>query len=220
MLFRSASSYVDDIAVYSKTWEQHLLDVEEILKLFIKSGIKLRSEKCEFGSDQTDFLGFRISSDGLTPIPSKIWPLKTYPVPNTVAKVRSFNGMANFYKRFIKGFAQIMKPLYALTKETTAFKWTPQCDSAFEQIKQAIAENAVLQFPDYDKEFHVFTDASNIGVGAVLTQMDKNGFYRPIEFIGRLLNKAEENYTVTDKEMLGVIFGIKKIGRASCRERV
>ena len=208
--YRNAVAYVDDVAIYSPTWERHLEDLDEVLKLFIKGNIKLKSEKCEFGTTKMDFLGFRVNQHGLSPSPDKIWPIKTFPQPKNVGELRSFNGMAQFYKRFIRGFAHVMKPLYELLKGGKSFIWTAECQKSFESIKAAICTEATLQFPDFDKPFIIFTDASDTSCGAVLTQLDSNGFYRPIEFAGKSHTSQEARYSVTDREMLGVIFGIRR----------
>ena len=208
--YRNAVAYVDDVAIYSPTWDRHLEDLDEVLKLFIKGNIKLKSEKCEFGTTKMDFLGFRVNQEGISPSPEKIWPIKTFPEPKNVAQVRSFNGMAQFYKRFIKGFAHIMKPLFELLKQGKTFKWTTDCQRSFDKVKNAICTEAILRFPDYNKPFIIFTDSSDTSTGAVITQVDKNGFYRPLEFGGRSLTEQEVRYSVTDRELLGVIFGIKR----------
>ena len=208
--YRNAVAYVDDVAIYSPTWERHLQDLDEVLKLFIKGNIKLKSEKCEFGTRQMDFLGFRVDETGLSPSPEKIWPIKTFPPPSCVPELRSFNGMAQFYKRFIKGFSHIMEPLYDLLKAGKTFEWTERCQRAFEKVKSAICTEATLKFPRYDKPFIIFTDASGLHLGAVITQVDERGFYRPLEFAGRSLLDCEQRYNTTDRELLGVIFGIRR----------
>ena len=208
--FRCAAAYVDDITVYSKSWNQHLVDLDEVLKLFVKGNIKLKSEKCEFGAQEIDFLGYRISHSGLSPSPEKVNLIKNYPIPQTVSQVRSFNGLANFYKKFIKNFSIIMQPLYELTKHNKKFEWTAVCQTSFDTIIKAICEDAVLRFPDYDRPFTIFTDASATGLGCTITQTDEHGFYRPIEFAGRNLSDTERRYHTTDRECLGVIYAIKK----------
>ena len=208
--YRNAVAYVDDVAIYSPTWERHMEDLDEVLKLFIKGNIKLKSEKCEFGTTGMDFLGFRVGREGLSPSPEKIWPIKTFPEPKNVAQLRSFNGMAQFYKRFVKGFAHVMKPLYELLKTGKTFKWTTECQRSFDSIKNSICADATLKFPEYEKPFVIFTDASDISCGAVICQCDINGFYRPIEFAGASLTEQERRYSVTDREMLGIIFAVKR----------
>ena len=202
--------YVDDLCCFSRTWEEHLEDLDKILKTIIKGNLKLKSEKCEFGYNQIDFLGFRLSKDGIAPTPNKLWPLKTLPVPTSKTEVKRFNGMAQFYKRFIRGFSKIMKPLYTLTRNEQPFVWSKECNEAFETIKKTISSEAVLAFPDFSKPFHVHTDASGLACGAILSQEDDMGLHRVIEMAGRNFSDQECRYGVTDRELLGIIFALQR----------
>ena len=208
--YRNALAYVDDVCVYSPTWERHLEDLDEVFKLFTKGNLKFKPEKCEFGLTEVDFLGYRINESGLSPTPDKLWPLKTFPTPTNRSEMKSFNGMAQYYKRFIKDFSRIMTVLYDLTKGTGAFIWTEECQRSFEGIKRAICAEAVLQFPDYEKEFTIYCDASGYSLGAVICQADDLGFQRPIEFIGRGLTVQERRYSTTERELLAIVYAISK----------
>ena len=202
--------YMDDICVKSPTFDKHLEDLKELFEVFIAANLKFKKEKCAFGFDEIPFLGFLVSKKGIRPDPEKVEPIAAYPVPTTIKEMRSFAGMANYYRNLIKGYAEIMQPLYDLTKKTKRFIWTKKCNEAFIKIKKAICSDVVIQSPNYKKEFILATDASDIALGACLSQKDKYGNLRPVAFAGRNLIPAEKNYSVTMKELQGVKFGLVK----------
>ena len=206
--FRFVMSYIDDIIIYSSTFEQHLDHLKQVLDRIVKAGLKLSPSKCKFAVSEVDFLGHRLHSEGVSPNANKLEAVRTYPQPNTVKKVRAFLGLTGFYRRFIPKYAEIARPLYDLTKKDHAFVWDDDCEKAFQNLKNALTSDAILVFPDFTQKFVLATDASDIGIGACLSQ-EHDGILKPIGYAGRAFNKAERNYTTTDKELLAVVFGVQ-----------
>ena len=135
--------------------------------------------------------------------------MRAYPVPNDVKSLRSFLGLASYYRRFVPGFAKVAGPLHALTKKDSPFIWGPECQAAFAELKQLLTSSPVLAFPDFTRGFILETDASGAGLGAVLAQEQSDGSVRPIAYASRSLLKHERNYGVTELEGLGVVWAAK-----------
>ena len=198
--------YLDDIIIYSNNLEDHIVHVKNVLSLLIKNGLYVKKEKCEFHVKETTFLGFTISVNGLTMDQNKVKSIIEWPTPKNVKELQSFLGLCNFYRRFIKNFAEIMEPLRILLKKNSEYIWNDQAENAFKNLKKSFLSNEILIFPDYNKEFIVETDASNYAIGCVLSQISENDqLLHPIAFYSRSLNSNEKNYTIYDKELLAVI---------------
>jgi len=198
--------YLDDIIIYSKNINEHVNHVKLVLSLLIKNGLYAKLEKCEFHVKETTFLGFTISVNGLTMDRDKVKSVLEWPTPKNIRDLQSFLGLCNFYRKFIKNFANDMEPLRKLLKKNNQFLWDAEAENAFNKLKNAFKTNEILIFPDPDKEFIVETDASDFAIGCVLSQMhDKDKLLHPVAFYSRSLNKAESNYTIYDKELLAII---------------
>lgn len=152
-----------------------------------------------------------ISEDGVSPVPSKVEAIKQIPAPHCVKDVRSFLGLSGYYRRFIKDYATISAPLTKLTtKESTKkFAWTKECENAFIALKSSLCKSPVLVHPKFDRDFILQTDASDIGLGAVLSQLDNNGLERPVAYASKVLSARERKYCTTEKEAFAVVFGIR-----------
>ena len=152
-----------------------------------------------------------ISEDGVSPLPSKIEAIKLIPVPNTVKEVRSFLGLSGYYRRFIKNYATISAPLTKLRTKTctTQFNWTADCENAFTLLKTSLCKSPVLVHLKFGREFLLQTEASDIGLGAILSQLDDNGVERPIAYASKILSGRERKYCTTEKEAFAGIFGIR-----------
>ena len=158
---------------------------------------------------QVNYLGHVVSADGIATDPSKTEKVNKWPISTSQREVQQFLGLVSYYRRFIKDFATIAKPLHGLTEKNTQFRWTDQCQKAFDHLKQCLTNAPVLMFPDYSKMFIVDTDASDTGIGAVLSQLDDNNQEHVIAYASRTLSKSEIRYCVTYKELLSVITFIK-----------
>ncbi|XP_073061751.1 uncharacterized protein [Primulina eburnea] len=165
--------FIDDILVYSKTRELHREHLRTVLQQLRDNQLYAKLKKCEFWFDQVTFLGHIVSKDGITVDPTKIESVKKWPIPMTVAEVRSFLGLAGYYRRFIADISKIALPLTTLTRKTVKFEWTNECQQSFQELKDKLTSAPVLSLPEGVEDFVVFTDASKKGLGAVLMQRGK-----------------------------------------------
>jgi len=150
-------------------------------------------------------LGYIVSSEGVSPDPSKTSKVKEWSTPKSLQEVQQFLGLANYYRCFIRNFAAIAKPLHQATEKKNHFKWTEQCAQAFNQLKDHLTSAPILAMPDWTKPFILDTDACETGIGAVLSQCHPDGSEHVIAYASRLLTKPEKNYCVTRKELLAVV---------------
>jgi transposase InsO family protein len=192
--------YLDDILVYSRTAEEHLSHLRQVLEILRKNQFYAKLKKCTFFKPETNFLGHVVGQDGIKPDSAKVAAVQKWPIPQTVTHVKSFLGLTNYFRRFIQGYAQMVRPLNELTKKDVPFVWNSQCQDAFDLLKGALTRAPVLQSPDFMKPFHVTCDASGFAIGAVLTQDGK-----PIAYESRQMTPAEKNYGVGEQELLAVI---------------
>ena len=206
--WRIALIYLDDVLVYSRTFDEHLQHLRLVFHRFREAGLKLKPKKCFFGQKNVKFLGHVISPEGVQPDPAKIKAIKEYPVPRKVKDVRAFLGLANYYRKFVKDFAKIAGPLHELTKKGLKFQWTNECQAAFDLLKTALTQAPILAYPDFTLPFDLYVDASDDALGMVLGQI-QNGREVVIAYSGRKLLPAEKNYSVTEREALAAVAGVK-----------
>ena len=197
--------YLDDIIVLGRSFGEHLQNLAKVFQRLRQANLKLQVKKCVFGRDTVKFLGHIISSKGISTDPEKVARVSQWPVPINKLELQQFLGFVNYYRRFIKDCASISKPLYQLTEHTRQFKWTDQCQEAFLTLRKALVSAPVLAFPDCSRMFILDTDASNQGIGAVLSQQHDDGLEHVVAYASRVLSKAERRYSVTRKEMLAVV---------------
>ena len=203
-------AYIDDINVYSKTPKEHINHLRRTFECLRTANLTLNPDKCVFFKKNLQFLGFIITADGVAADEEKIIKIKNFPQPKTVTQLRSFLGLASFYRKHVPNFARIARPLHNLTKLQDT-PWTPKATEAFEQLKTALTTPPVLARPDFDKPFILATDASREGLGAVLSQLDDNNRERPILYLSRGVNKAESNYSISKLELLAAVWAIKQL---------
>ena len=170
----------------------------------------MNSEKCEFFTDQINFCGHIVDRDGLHKTPEKVNAILNAPHPENVSQLQAFFGLVNYYGWFIKNLASKLQPLYRLLEANSIWKWSSECDAAFQRIKESITSEQVLTHYDPEKPVKLATDTSPYGLGAVLSHVFEDGSERPIAFASRSLNHAEKNYSQIDKEALGLVWGVKK----------
>lgn len=197
--------YLDDIVVYSNSIEDHINKLEKIFKRLALAELKLQPQKCHFLKKEIIYLGHKCSEKGCEPDPEKTIAIQDIKEPKNVKEIQSFIGIANYYRRFIPNFAKIAIPLIKLTRKNNAFLWTEECTTAFNKLKELLVSNNVLAFPNFNKPFAISTDASNEALGAVLSQDDK-----PIAFASKTLNTTESKYSTIEKELLGVVWAVKR----------
>ena len=201
--------YIDDLMVIGKTWEEHHANLRKVMDRLRKAGLKLKPVKCKFAQIVVEYLGHIVSAKGIHADPKKLQAVKDFPRPEHVKALRSFLGLASYYRRFIPAFAKVATPLHALTKKDVEFVWDPLCQEAFEELKDLLTKAPVLAFPDFKMPFILETDASGSGLGAVLAQQQGDGFVRPIAYASRTLQPNEKKYGVTELEGLGVVWAVK-----------
>ena len=194
LIFTKAPVYIDDTNVHSKTFEQHLEDLREIFGRIRDAKLKLRLEKCYLCFKEIKFLGYVIGSNGMKVDQEKIEKVKNFPTPTNVSELRSFIGLASYYRRFIKDFSKIAKPLMELFQKEKEYKWERRQKESFEELKKKLTTTPVLIFPDFEKEFILYTDASGYALGAVLAQKGKDEKEHVIAYASKSLTKAEQNY--------------------------
>ena len=170
---------------------------------------KLNPKKCSFVKQKVEYLGHVVTPEGVSPNPDKVRVVQEFPPPNNLKELRHFLGLANYYRRFVKGFSHIANPLNALTKKGVYLHWTEECAVAFDKLKCALVSAPILAYPSFKEPFLLFVDASSTGIGFTLAQV-QNAKEVVIANNGRGLNQAERNYSTTEREALPLVEGIKK----------
>ncbi|CAC5415741.1 Uncharacterized protein K02A2.6 [Mytilus coruscus] len=199
---------LDDMIITGSTDEEHLNNLESVLKRLNQYGLKANIDKCEFFKDSVTFCGHVIDKHGLHKTPDKIKAIKNAPAPENVAQLKSILGLINYYAKFLPDLSATLSPLHNLRKDTT-WKWTKECQEAFDKVKDLITSDMILTHFNPELPVTLACDASPYGLGAVISPRYPNGSDRPIAFASRSLAPAE-NYSQIDKEALGIIWGIKK----------
>ncbi len=204
MLNRWVIVYIDDILIYSDSLEMHVQQVRAVLNHLMEHQLYAKKEKCEIHQTQVSFLGYIFSADGVTMDNNKVQSVLNWPQPMTIKELQRFLGFANFYRRFIRNFSTIAALLTSLLRGgRQRLNWSPSALSAFQQLKDRFTTAPILHHPDPDLEFTVKVDASNTGIGAILSQRQGNPpKIFPCAYYSRKLNSAERNYDVGDRELL------------------
>ena len=206
-----ASAYLDDIIIYSDNWKDHLSHLDLVCQRIQQAGLTVRKRKCQFAMAECMYLGHKVGSGRVAPDDLKVEIIKKYPTPQTKKQVRSFLGLAGYYRKFISNYASLAVPLTDLTRKSapTEVVWSPECEQAFVSLKTALCSSPVLRSPDFTKHFVLQTDASDRGIGAVLSQYDEMGHDQPIAYFSKKLLPAEERYSTTEKECLAIKLSIQ-----------
>lgn len=201
--------YIDDIIIYSKTIDEHLNHVDQILSLLYNANFRLNANKCLFAQQQIQFLGHEIDEQGIRPCPEKTRAILNLPVPNSIKSAMSFVKMAEYYRNHIPNFSTLAQPLFDLTKKNSRFHWEQEQQQAFDQIKKLLVNRPLLHFPDSNRIFIIQVDASDYGIGAVLMQnVDQSD--KPVAYMSQKLNHQQRNWNTTEKECFAVVSSIKK----------
>lgn len=190
--------YLDDIIVFARTFLEHLSCLDEVLLKLHPANLKIKPSECNLFSTQVKYLGHIISAEGVRADPAEVHVVEEWPTPKNHMEVRSFVGLASYYRCFIKGFAEIACPLHQLTEKGRRFKCSESCQSAFEQLKSRLISAPVLAYPDPAKPFILDTDASDVGIGAVLSQRS-HGVECVIAYASRALTKQERSMPLPRK---------------------
>ena len=202
------TTYIDDVLIHSANEELHKSHLEQTFQRLREAGLTLRGSKCQIGMAQVTYLGHTFSREGMSPDSSKVDAVVNWPQPKDEAEVRQFLGLASYYRKYIDKFADMAAPLYQLTQKDTPFQWTKESEESFQRLKACLTEAPVLAYPSFRKQASTMvlqTDASNVGLGAVLEQDQ-----RVIGYASRTLTKAEANYSVIQRECLAIVWAMKQ----------
>ena len=200
--------FLDDILVYSRGLREHMTHVRHTLAILRKHQLYAKVSKCTFFQHWVEYLGHVVSAEGLSPDLAKVQAMRDWKVPESVTDIRSFLGLAGYYRRFIPHFEKIAAPLTNLTRKNTPFTWSLREEEAFQQLKDVLLHAPVLQLADTERKFFVTTDASDFVIGAILSQVWDDGEH-PVAYESRKLNAAEGNYATHEKELLAVIHALR-----------
>jgi len=200
--------YLDDIIVYSSSVEEHIERLGLLFERLRAANLKLKPSKCSLLRTEVSFLGHVVSGEGVSTDPEKIKAVRDWPVPRDIKEVRSFLGLASYYRKFVPAFAGISAPIHAMAGKYQVFKWTESCKKAFEDLKEMLISSPVLAMPRDSDPFVLDTDPCDMSIGAVLSQV-QDGHERVIAYASRTLSRPEHNYCVTRKELLVVVFYAK-----------
>ena len=211
------TTYIDDVLLHSATEELHQHHLRAVFQRLKEAGLTLRGRKCHIGMSEVPYLGHIFSGTGMAPDQKKVQAVQEWPVPTDATEVRRFLGLASYYRRYMHQFSYIAAPLHSLTQKGVQFSWTSECQSAFSTLKERLMQAPILAYPRFDSEASPFllqTDASAVGIGAVLEQ---DGHV--VAYASRTLTKSEQQYSVIQRECLAAVYGMKQfrhylLGRA------
>ena len=228
-LHKFAVAYLDDIIIFSKNEEEHLEHLRIIFQRLKEAGLKLKRSKCDFMKTQIQYLGHLISSDGIQPLPEKLGSIKNMPAPWSTKEVKQFLGLAGYYHKFVPQFSDLSRPLTRLTRKDVLFKWTKECQACFELLKETLCTHPILWYPDPNRPYVLFTDASKYGWAGVLTQpykeineltqltanvgasQKKTVIHHPVSYISGLFRGSQLNWAALTKEAYAIYMSIRKL---------
>lgn len=208
-LDRFVLCYLDDLLIFSDSEEEHLEHLRQVFEVLRQQKLFASPKKCEFGRTHIDFLGHSLSPEGIRPDDTKINIIKNWPKPTTCHDLRSFLGLANYYRVFIRHFAEKAGPLNTLLKQKSTCKWGPEEQIAFDTLKQALASKPIIQAPSPTAPFTVHTDASKVAIGAALMQTNDQGHEYVVAYESRKLKEAETRYAAHEREQLAVVHALR-----------
>ena len=205
--------YIDDILITGVNDQEHLANLEEVLRRLQYHGITLKKNKCKFMCDSVEYLGYTVDSEGLHVTPNKIEAIVNAPQPQNVTELRAYLGLVNYYGKFIPHLASILQPLNSLLQKNCKWVWSEKCSEAVQEATEKLTSSTVLIHYNPSLPIRLAADASQYGIGTVLSHITPDGVEKPIAFASRTLSKAERNYSQIEKERLSLIFGVKKFNQ-------
>ena len=201
--------YLDDIIIFSASVSDHMECLNNVLSRIRTAGLRIQTSKCQFLQEEVQYLGHIVSSAGIQPDSRKVQAVADYPTPRSSKELRQFLGLTNYYRRFVKDYAKMARPLFELVKKSVRFQWNALANESFESLKRCLINPPVLAFPDFHNQFILHTDASDTAIGAVLSQCqtDKECV---VAYWSRQLQKSEKKYTTTEREALAIVAAVKE----------
>jgi hypothetical protein len=204
-------AYLDDIIIFSDDEKKHDRHTEQVLEALAKAGLHLKPAKCVWNTKKVDFLGFTaIAGKGVCMSEDKIQAIRDWERPKTIRDCRAFAGLANFYAKFAPHFADLMKPIYALTKKGAVFDWTTQCELAFQSVKELMRKDVFLSGFDFNAPAVLETDASDVAYAGIISQFDENGDLRPVLMFSHTFTPEQMNWPAHDKELYAIVFAFTR----------
>ena len=202
-------AYIDDVIIYSDTWEEHLRIIREFFERLSRAMLTINLSKSEFGQAQVTYLGHVVGQGEVKPVSAKVEAIANFPRPESKKQLMRFLGMAGYYRRFCPNFAAVAEPLTQLLSKREKFIWSERCDKAFEELKAMLQSAPVLAAPDFESSFKLAVDASDVAAGAVLLQEDDEGVEHPVCYFSKKFNKSQRNYSTIEKECLALMLALQ-----------
>ncbi|MEE4246963.1 MAG: RNase H-like domain-containing protein [Kangiellaceae bacterium] len=211
---KSRIAYIDDILVMAANFMDMIRELEALFAKLREHGLRITLRKCAFARKEVEYLGFVVSAQGIKPAPKLVEKIQQFPIPKTLKELQRFLGMANFYRVHIAGYSQTAAPLLSVVKhanKTRKFEWNPQADEAFRALKEFLTKGIILVHPDANKQYILHTDASDVAIGATLSQEDDRKKLRPVAYISKTLTPTEQRYSTIERETLAIHWAVKKL---------
>ena len=202
-------AYIDDAIIYNDEWNHHLGTIKVFFDKLSEANLTINLAKSEFCHATLTFLGHVVGHGQVKPIEAKVEAISNFPMPTCKRQLMRFLGMAGYYRKFCNNFSVIAEPLTNLLSKTMRFKWTSDCQNAFDKLKAILRSEPYLLAPNFNKEFKLAVDASDVGAGGVLLQEDDNGVDHPVCYFSKKFNKHQKNYSTVEKECLSLILALQ-----------
>ena len=207
--FNFTIAYLGDIIIFRKTPQEHLVHIRMVFEKLKSANLSMKKSKCSFFSKEIQYPGHILSTTGIRPLPAKTHATQHMQPPTTPKQVRAFLGLVGYYRKFIKGFVKIAKPLTLLTRQQVKFYWTPEHHTVFLHLKEAIVQAPILHYPNPDKRYIVYTNASDNACRAQLSQ-EHDGTEFPIAFLSHNFTETQWKWSTTEQEAYGIDYAITK----------
>ncbi|GBB94650.1 hypothetical protein RclHR1_23990004 [Rhizophagus clarus] len=202
--------YLDDVIIYTRgPLETHLDHLHQVFEILRSANLQIKLKKCYFCYPNIYFLGHVVGRDGIQVDPEKIEKVKNFPIPQNLRQLRAALGLFSYYRKFIKDFSKIVRPMNELLKKNVLFEWDQKKQNAFERLKECLMKVPILSYPDFNRSFIIYMDASGTSLGTVLSQLQEDGKEHVIAYASRSMNKAEMNYAITDQECFAVVWAVQ-----------
>ena len=209
LTFDRILAYMDDVVIFSRTWKEHKEELNSVFESLVEAGITLKASKCVIGSHAVEFLGYCLSEKGIEPQERLVAAIRDFARPETRKAVKSFLGLAGFYRSFIPDFAAIAHPLNNLTSDNVKFEWSNSCEEAFKELKRLLSSGPVLAFPRLGEPFVVDADASDLAFGGVLMQKGSDGILHPVGYFSDSVKASQSSWAPTTKEAFALVLAVR-----------
>ena len=203
--------YLDDLVVFGTTPEDHLANLRLVFERLRKFNLTVKPSKCSFNKTEILLLGYVIDKNGIRSNPAKVAAIRDLPPPTKVSEVRTFLGMSGYYRNLVQNYAGIAQPLINLTKKNTKFIWSEECAKAFQKLKDILLSDVILTYPNTQKPYRLYTDASNYAIGSILVQLDDEGNEKVIQYLSHALDTTQQKWPVIEKEAYAIVYSLQKL---------